>query len=722
MTHAQGRVRGKRRCNFRSFENGFCIKAKPTAKDLKLRARKDFTDEKEHLYSTHLKNVKHVLNATNYRISIPLRYLKPNTNEEESLYELVYEYQNRIRFKKTVQKLNLLIETNEFIRDKPPLSVLLNSLCQTINIRAVNGTCIECNGNEFGLSERLFFLNLESGDTAVKTAIIAQTDQCCIKVHEEISVTSPYPSKKTILRVIGDGWGGFLTVFCNIVINNDKQYVPDIYLKWKPALLEWKFLEQQLYIKQCARCDKKAKIWLKTKQTMQNFECGDCLIKNDKQSEISQPIQQDELYLVDEVDALDDDIDLTHVSKQNNQLQSISTINLPKKVIYVYLGTNRVGEAIKNGINEFGVKYKHKTKDISPYKGHCTHCHCEIQKGRKPGIFCKICGFSIHIYCSAGAKDIDVRTCYGCLVGNLGAVDVQNHEYENRKHYSPLYIESAHIFTCNRINHTEIIYYFELIKGMSVEGLQLVAEYSQKAINNDVLFKIVPISHNVKNKKVTWVDYYRGFHEDVNHQMDMDLMYGEELFTKDQKIDVKSHVMNSIEGVNQSDDIWVRCCNDKTAKRDSVWFGYMPIGKKYNHCIESYCSMDDFEVQEIMKICKPKIMFYKEYAGYDEPYVINTVQMINYRPPSWKVVHFDGQFVTNHRELFGLTLDKGKKMVIGSTMTMGTADNKHNVIDIPPWSIYRFGPNMLKLEWHGICRVTQQNRTVMFRNATPSLQ
>ena len=95
--------------------------------------------------------------------------------------------------------------------------------------------------------------------------------------------------------------------------------------------------------------------------------------------------------------------------------------------------------------------------------------------------------------------------------------------------------------------------------------------------------------------------------------------------------------------------------------------------------------------------------------------------MINHRPPTWKTVHFDGKYVTNHRELFGLTMDRGKKMVIVSTMTMGTADNEYNVIEIPPCSIYRFGPNMLSLEWHGICRVTQQNLTILFGNAKPSL-
>ena len=61
-------------------------------------------------------------------------------------------------------------------------------------------------------------------------------------------------------------------------------------------------------------------------------------------------------------------------------------------------------------------------------------------------------------------------------------------------------------------------------------------------------------------------------------------------------------------------------------------------------------------------------------------------------------------------------------MVIGSTMTIGRPDNDCNVIEIPPWSLYRFGANMIDLEWHGICRVLQRNRTIMFRDAIVSLK
>ena len=82
---------------------------------------------------------------------------------------------------------------------------------------------------------------------------------------------------------------------------------------------------------------------------------------------------------------------------------------------------------------------------------------------------------------------------------------------------------------------------------------------------------------------------------------------------------------------------------------------------------------------------------------------------------------FDGRYLTNHKDLFGLTLDEGKKLVIGSTMTMGQADNECNIVEIPPWSLYRFSANMIDLEWHGICRVLKRNRTIMFRNAVVSL-
>ena len=133
------------------------------------------------------------------------------------------------------------------------------------------------------------------------------------------------------------------------------------------------------------------------------------------------------------------------------------------------------------------------------------------------------------------------------------------------------------------------------------------------------------------------------------------------MFQEEEQIAIASHFENTTTSIKTSDCIWIRCCNDKTAKRDSVWCGVMPAGKKYDESIESHVKLEDFEIPEIIDIIQPKIDFLKAQTNDKTPYKINTVQFIDYRPPSWKTVHFDGRYLTNYEQLFGLTLNKGKK-------------------------------------------------------------
>ena len=95
---------------------------------------------------------------------------------------------------------------------------------------------------------------------------------------------------------------------------------------------------------------------------------------------------------------------------------------------------------------------------------------------------------------------------------------------------------------------------------------------------------------------------------------------------------------------------------------------------------------------------------------------ITAIQLIYYIKKTWKTVHFDGRRLTDGVELYGFTFEAGKKICVGTTMVMGQATNRRNIVKIPKNSVYIMGPVMQTEEWHGICRLAN-NRTMMGRYA-----
>eukprot|EP01084_Bolivina_argentea_P256523 431943_1 len=156
-----------------------------------------------------------------------------------------------------------------------------------------------------------------------------------------------------------------------------------------------------------------------------------------------------------------------------------------------------------------------------------------------------------------------------------------------------------------------------------------------------------------------------------------------------------------------------------TELRDNLWYGLMPICG-YNECRISYLTLSDHDVGKILRIGTELIHLIKQSEGETDKYDINCVQILEYRPGTLKMPHFDGRYMTNGYEVWGITIGDGKIMSVGSLMRWGRPQNKFSSVSHPGETIYRMRGKMLWKYWHAIVKVTKVIHSIMFRVATVS--
>ena len=218
--------------------------------------------------------------------------------------------------------------------------------------------------------------------------------------------------------------------------------------------------------------------------------------------------------------------------------------------------------------------------------------------------------------------------------------------------------------------------------------------------------------------------FYRGTAMSVSRKLGWSML--DEFLSEDEKVHLSQAYEMSLSGVLNGDSS-VQVCDLKTKNRHSVWMGVMPFGDAYDESVASPVALNSFGNKTILKILSPHVEVLRREATGDaqlSPFMpkIKALHLVDYTFwPTWKITHFDGRYLTDHKELYGFTLDSGKRMCVGTTMTLGEADNKWNVIEIPPWSLYRVSALGLDKQWHGVLRTAKRIRTVMLRAATISL-
>ena len=154
--------------------------------------------------------------------------------------------------------------------------------------------------------------------------------------------------------------------------------------------------------------------------------------------------------------------------------------------------------------------------------------------------------------------------------------------------------------------------------------------------------------------------------------------------------------------------------------RDNVWYGLRPQ-KNYTHCVESELSLcANQHIRRIHKVGQQLINQVRSTTG--NKYVVNCIQILRYKSGTYKMPHFDGKYMTNGEQVWGMTLHKGKVMGIATRHHWGQAVNRHTLVKHAAATVYQMEGNMMRHFHHSITaqKYDEPCITIMFRMAKVS--
>ena len=701
-------------------------------------------------YKKHVKAVKSELTLRSFRIYLPITFLHKNKEEDTKIYLQLLQHFKYIKFDGNKSGHKRAIFDSTTLRRPESIQRILCDLYLILRPSILSTVLINCSSKWFGLSETVYY-------TTQKSEILENKSKERNLSLKWGKFDSPFPEYPVPFYIGGQG-GEYHYNLHDIVKDTKLKAVPDVRFLQELPTDAFKVDSHVLSPNKCKCCDEKGIWWSTLDSKDQTIVCGACL--ESLQNYIPDPVQIDGAYRIKKGTDIhnlspDDVLHITEVSTvkfdrfeeadskteppeqkleendisdENNQAMHKWNIKFAKK-------PHELTEIIKKAKDEYFVRYSRKDCHKTTHKKECILCHHTMYKGRRPGVWCGKCKWGIHRMCGGLTADAEKRICFGCLAWRnrkeISRILCGDGEYVEHEKYNPYRCEEGYIFRCyHKDDETKQkpVYYFQKVCDLSREKMVKILQETNKTVDYDSWMRITQTSEKVKDSTCKKTKFYRGDIKDANHALNFYLFEGKGIFTKKRETESLYHYPKAVKSIKDCDDEYIKTCNDQTKKdqpRDSLWFGMMPYGRKY--CGSTYSPVDLKYNEHIMKLTEILNDVIKECVELEPELAylgpINTAQAVNYIKNTCKQPHFDGPALTNHKQLWGFTLSEGKTMCLGSTMTYGQPDNRHNVIKIPKLSVYCMGPYAQLFEWHGVCKISK-NWTLMGRYADdpPSLQ